>query len=879
MALALDDLSAAQREFVTHPGPALVLGGAGSGKTQALVARFSSLVARGVAPERVLVIAQSTRAAERLRVLLEDELAGGYEQLAVHTAPEFCERLLRDEALEAGIDPFFVPATQADRVALLLERMGELTLMRHDFRGRPSALIVSFIERIDRLKDELIGAAEYAEWATERERRADGDDRAGAEAHERERELARREREFAQLYADHDRMLAEQGTPDSGEMVMAACALLRDRPHVRARVAARHPHLLIDDLQDASLAQVSLIDLLAGASGDVCATADDDQAVWRYRAAAAKNLDDFRARRPEAAVIRLTRSFRCAERIVTAASAVVEPIAGREARALDGDPGGEVRFWRCANERTQAQSVAAEIERLVARDGVAPQAIAVLVRSVGAESRPVAAALEERAVPHRVVGATAFFERAEVRDVLAWLRLLGDPRDAGAVVRALARPPIELRSVDLARVIQISRRRKLDMVGALAAATESPQIPPEARERIVAFLKLHRGALAALDTTRPDVFVHRLVERLGLRRQQLFAAHTDVVERLVNLAKLGEIAAAFVRRAPQATPREFARYIAAVAESDLREEEAIADARPQAVQVMSMQAARGREFDHVFVLGLHAARMPGARRQALEPIPDALLKEPLPPDSRDVHVAEMRRLLHVAMTRARQRLVLSYAALSESAAVQPPSPFAEEARAAVGGLWEQREEELFGPAETLQSTLRMMRDEVLEGVARIGGRLSELRLDTDLDISHGVVRYLELVKLAALIDRPAGQSVAEALPDINGRLLAASTSLQREIYATSALDDTLLAAEHDDRARVQAIAARDEPSLEPFLPKRGEGLVLSASDIETYRTCPLKYKFARVFRIPVRAHAEPALRDPHPPGARALSRPPRRDAQ
>jgi DNA helicase-2/ATP-dependent DNA helicase PcrA len=124
-----------------------------------------------------------------------------------------------------------------------------------------------------------------------------------------------------------------------------------------------------------------------------------------------------------------------------------------------------------------------------------------------------------------------------------------------------------------------------------------------------------------------------------------------------------------------------------------------------------------------------------------------------------------------------------------------------------------------------------------------------------LDISHGVVRYLELVKLAALIDRPAGQSVAEALPDINARLLAASTSLQREIYETSALDDTLRAAEHDDGARVQAIAARDEPSLEPFLPKRGEGLVLSASDIETYRTCPLKYKFARVFRIP----SEPTL--------------------
>ena len=176
-------------------------------------------------------------------------------------------------------------------------------------------------------------------------------------------------------------------------------------------------------------------------------------------------------------------------------------------------------------------------------------------------------------MPHRLAGATAFFQRAEVKDVLAWLRLLVDPSDAGAVVRALARPPVELRSIDLARCVQISRRRKLDMVGALVAATESPQLPPEARERILGFLKLHRSAAAALDTTRPDLFVHRLIDRLGLRRQQLFAAQADVVERLVSLARLGELATAYVRRSPQATPREFARSIAAVAEAGLRDEE------------------------------------------------------------------------------------------------------------------------------------------------------------------------------------------------------------------------------------------------------------------------------------------------------------------
>ena len=833
-----DDLTAEQREAVEHSGgPALVLGGAGSGKTHVLSARFHRLVAGGAPAERVLVLTQTAATADPLRAELEDALSGGYEALEVHTAVSLGERLLRAEALEAGLDPFFVVATQADRVALLLERVHELRLERHDFRGRPSALMASFVRRIDRLKEQLVTAPDFQAWAD-------------TQNHEHERE-------FARLFADHDRMLAEQGTLDGGELVLRAGALLRDRPHVSERVSARHRHVLVDDLQDASLAAYTLVTLLARAADTVMATGDEDQAVWRHRAAASKNLRDFAEQHEHVRTFTLTRSLRCPELVLDAAAAVVAPIPDRLATPLAGRDAAEdtgVAFWRCANERSQAQTAAADIERLITRANVAPERIAILVRSIATEGHSIATALQERAVPHRLLGASAFFERSEVRDVLAWLRLLLDPRDAGAVVRALARPPIELRSVDLARVIQIGRRRRLDMVAALVAAAESPQVPPEARERLLAFLKIHRSALAALDTTRPDVFVARLIDRLGLRRQQLFAAQPDVVESLVNLAKLGEMATAFVRRSPQATPRDLAGYLAAVADAGLGEEEAIADPRPRGVQVMSMRAARGREFDHVYVLGLSSANVPGSSSAAPEPIPDALLGETLPAHSPEQHVAEMRRLLHLAITRAREHVVLAWPA-SAGEALAPASPFAEEARAALGMTWQEREEELFGPAETLQSTLRMMREEVLESVARIGGRLGELRLDTDLDISHGVVRYLELLKLAALAQRPEGQSVAEALADVDARLLAASTALEREIFQTSSLNDMLVSAEHDDRARAQAITARDEPSLEAFLPRRGEGLVLSASDIETYRTCPLKYKFARVFRIP----SEPTL--------------------
>jgi DNA helicase-2/ATP-dependent DNA helicase PcrA len=200
------------------------------------------------------------------------------------------------------------------------------------------------------------------------------------------------------------------------------------------------------------------------------------------------------------------------------------------------------------------------------------------------------------------------------------------------------------------------------------------------------------------------------------------------------------------------------------------------------------------------------------------------------------------------MTRARKGLVLAW---PEGGDRSRPSPFYEEARAALRAGEELQDEELFGPAEGLHSTFRMLRDELLDSVSSMGARLSEMRLDTYLDVSQSVVRYLELLKVAALIERERdGQSLAQALPEVNELLLQEVTRDQRELFMTSALDDYLADTERDERRRAEAISGGGDQSLETFIPRRGDGLMLSASDIETYRLCPLKYKFARVFRIP-----------------------------
>jgi DNA helicase-2/ATP-dependent DNA helicase PcrA len=789
-------------------GPLLVEGADGSGKSTLILDRFRWLVADGTAVERIALLVATPARAELARGRLEQSLQRGYSELALGAPQELAAAVLRGAPGASHLaDAVLSPG---ERLALLSERIDELPLHHHDFGGNASAMLAGIVTRIDALKAQLISAQACGAWAD----RLDDDASLRAAALSGRLPVhGAREREFAAIYAAHDRMLRDAGLLDAGDLIRLAIRLA-DEPD-----APRRPfvHVLVDDAEGLSFASAALARALAAGAVSTVA-GNPDGGATAFRAAAAQRLGSFEA--PDTRRVRLTGRRRAPAR----------------------------RFWAAANERAQAQAVAAEIEALInAEEPVTPGRIAVLVPSVARDGQAVAVALEERAIPHRLVSDAAFFLRAEIRDLLAWLRLLSDPADAPAAVRALARPPVELRSVDIARVTQIARRRKLDMVAALVAAIESPQVPPEARERIRAFLKLYRASAGQIDTSRPDLYVHRLIDRLGLRRRNLFVAQTEVVEQLRALARFGELAAAHSVRSPQASARDFTRSIAAVADQT-----ALAVAGPEEpvlagadeVQVVALESAGGLELDHVFLLGL------GRSLSAAEPphVPDELLSEDLPTDDAATRVELMNRRLGVAAHRAEIGTVMSYVTARGG-----PHEFADSACRSAQADWEPREEELFGPAESLPSSYRLLRDELLEGTTRAAGRLAELRLDTDLDISHAVARYLELLKVAALIarvDSEAGVALPEALRDINSRIAQAVTSDQREILATSPLDDYLLEAESGERRRAQLRAARDEPSLARFLPTRGGGVLLSASDIDTYRACPLKYKFARVFRIP-----------------------------
>ena len=545
--------------------------------------------------------------------------------------------------------------------------------------------------------------------------------------------------------------------------------------------------------------------------------------------------DEARARLEEALPgadrLRLERAWRLDRDQIEVAQAVVGtgPRAGGpetsdtgaavpEGAWLPGaETGCEIRFWRSETAQAEAQGVAREIEHLVA-EGTPPESIAVAVADPDRDGQLVGSAIEDRGIAADLSGGSALFRVPEVRDTVAWLRALSDPADGTAVTRALTRPPIQLRSVDLAQLTVIARRRKLDLVSACEAALESPRISPESRERLDSFLSLHRAASGALDATRPDAFVRRLIERIGFRRQGMFAARPETAERLLALSRLAEIATAWCRREPTGSTREFTAFVSALAETGLEPSDGPRIPSTGKVRVVAWDGVRGGSWQRVYLLGLERAGDP------------------------------QRPAVAAAITSAGDSVVLSRLGADRPGSGR--SGPQEDAFEAALAIEEVHQEELFGPAEDLHSTYRMMREEVLEASWRVGRELIEPRLDTPTDLNRAITRYLELLKLAALAQRGGEGLDSDAIEAVNGLLGQVATPEQLAELERSTLDPYLLANERERDLRQELIDSRAEPSLAAFLPKRGGDLRLSASDLELYLTCPLKYKFARVFGIP-----------------------------
>jgi DNA helicase-2/ATP-dependent DNA helicase PcrA len=619
--LAVDELLSGmnpeQREAVlATEGPVLVLAGAGSGKTRVLTHRIAYLIgACGIAPEAILAVTFTNKAAgemrERVAKLLGPDGAGVW----LATFHSTCVRILRREIGQLGRSRGFVVYDEADSLGLVQESM-----RRHgiDPKG-PDARRLRW--RIDQWKN----AGDLPAAATEKANDIEA-------------------RQAAEIYATYQRLLAEANALDFGDLLLLTVDLFDRFPEVLRHYQERWQYLLIDEYQDTNRVQYRLVKLLAAVHGNVCVVGDPNQSIYSWRGADVRNILDFERDYPNARVIKLTRNYRSTQVILSGAGAVVEQNRGPslELRAERGGGGARIVLYEARDERDEAQHIVRRILEETRDAGRKYGDCAVFYRT-NAQSRPIEEELLKYDVPYAVVGGVRFYDRAEVKDVLCYLRAVVNPADLAALGRIANRPARGIGDTTLERAQEFARARGVSFEEGmrLFAASETAG---RARPKLLAFLELMDGLRRHVAALAPAEAIAETLRRSGYL-QALERENTPEAEsRLENLRELVASAEDFSADSAEVvdaerTPLErFLDQVALVSDLDS------AELRSDRVSLMTVHSAKGLEFPVVFVAGLEEGVFPHSAAAR---------------DGRDVE--EERRLCYVAMTRAMESLTLSYA--------------------------------------------------------------------------------------------------------------------------------------------------------------------------------------------------------------------------
>ncbi len=608
--LILLDLNPPQREAVTHTeGPLLVLAGAGSGKTRVIAHRIAYLLGvKGVHPKNVLAVTFTNKAAEEMLRRVEDLLLpAGIRPPLIATFHSACVRILREHIRHLGVSPHFVIYDEDDRLSLVKECLREEEV---DERALPPA---SVVYRISHAKNQMLSVEEA-------ERLARGP----------------REDRIAAVYRRYQERLAQVGALDFDDLLLLTVKLWEKVPEVLAWYRGLWKYVLVDEYQDTNRAQYRIIQLLTGEHRNLCVVGDDDQAIYRFRGATLRNILDFEHDYAGTRVIRLEQNYRSTKRILAMASTVIANNAGRKGKTLwtENAEGQRACVYRAWDENEEAAFVAATIGRLRA-ESVDEREMAIFYRT-NAQSRVLEDALRRSTIPYVIVGGVRFYERREIKDALAYLRLAINPADDVAFKRAIAVPSRGIGRATLARLEEVARRDKTPLLEACGRLGDEVAAKPrrvlEDFARLIADLRERKSALAL------PALIEEALSRSGYR-DALQAERTAEAEgRLENLEELIAAAEEFQHARESATPEEFLDTVALLSDVDEW------SAERGAVTLMTLHSAKGLEFPVVFLTGMEEGVFPHVKS----------MDDP-------EELEEERRLCYVGLTRAKRQLYLSYA--------------------------------------------------------------------------------------------------------------------------------------------------------------------------------------------------------------------------
>jgi DNA helicase II / ATP-dependent DNA helicase PcrA len=638
----LDGLNEPQRAAVVHEGaPLLVVAGAGSGKTRVLTRRIAWLVAqRGAHPGSILAITFTNKAAAEMKERVEALVGTRARLMWVSTFHSACVRILRKEADKLGLKSSFsiYDATDSKRLMTLVLKDLDVDPRRY----QPSAVL---------------------NWVSDRKNELQDPDEAGRDVHNSF------EQTYAAAYKLYQRRLREANALDFDDLIMSTVHLFAEFPEVRETYRRRFRHVLVDEYQDTNHAQYALVHQLCGTvfegagsasvpPAELMVVGDADQSIYAFRGASIRNILDFEQDYPAATSILLEQNYRSTQTILSAANAVIERNQGRKPKRLwsDAGEGAAVVGYVADNEHDEARFIAGEIDELTDQVSARPGDVAVFYRT-NAQSRVFEEVFIRVGMPYKVVGGVRFYERREVRDVLAYLRLLANSDDEISLRRILNTPRRGIGDRAEACVAALAERDGLTFWAALARADEAPGLATRSGKAIADFVAMISELQSMVEAgERPDVVVETVLDRTGYLAELEASNDPQDASRVENLGELIAVAREFAEDplpGPSADPMDveagvvtpgltdFLERVALVADSDQIPDSPAAD-DGGVVTLMTLHTAKGLEFPVVFLTGLEDGVFPHSRS----------LDDP-------TELEEERRLAYVGLTRARQRLYVS----------------------------------------------------------------------------------------------------------------------------------------------------------------------------------------------------------------------------
>ncbi len=609
----LHGLNPEQRAAVTTTeGPVLVLAGAGSGKTRVITVRIAYLLSRGVQAGNVLAMTFTNKAAGEMKERAS-ELVGKTrgKELTVGTFHAFCVRLLRAFPKETGLAPNFTICDQSDQLAALKGALRELRIGEASIQ--PSVLH----GRISLMKNRLVSSETFLSSA----------------ADDQEELIGR----AWKMYEEH---LKRSRSVDFDDLLLRAVALVREHPAVRKQLEQRFRYVMVDEYQDTNGPQYELVRAIAGGHRNLCVVGDDDQSIYGWRGADITRILSFDKDFKGAKVVRLETNYRSTEEILAAANAVIAHNTNRHAKTLRAASGrGEqVTMLRGEDEVSEADTIARDIAEFVRRGVAQFRDFAILFRTQ-TQPRAFEEQLRLRSVPYTLVGGMSFFDRKEVRDVLAYLRLVHNPWDEAAFLRAIQAPPRGIGRTTLDRAVEMATRAGVSAVKVF----ETPELARELPKSAVEAASTFRNTLSVFAQDPGPALVgwiRQLLEAVGYRAE-VDRAYPDArtrEERWQGVLEILDLAENHVRRTRDASLGTFLETLT-LNSDDEREDRR--DKGRDSVMLMTLHAAKGLEFPRVYLVGVEEGILPHARSVAEDT------------------VEEERRLMYVGITRARRNLTIT----------------------------------------------------------------------------------------------------------------------------------------------------------------------------------------------------------------------------